>query len=158
LYLNMSTSIQLADCDGPQFVSSVYFQFFNPSIEDRYASSMRAVTFSLRGTDLHSKLTGLELPVFVKFQESGITSLPSDDKAGKISKAQSICAMLMNMVLRARCIPGHILRPNPNGMSKLCSRGSVVSKNRSGRKASGEGNISGSCIMPLRPSFRLRHM
>lgn len=53
------------------------------------------------------------------------------------------------MACTATCIPGHILRPNPNGYLKLTSLGSVVFKKRSGLNVSGSGNISGSEVIAL---------
>lgn len=73
----------------------------------------------------------------------GISSLPLLFSAGEISYAQSIRAMVIESEFNARCIPGQILRPNPKGTSNRCNRGSLVSRKRSGRKASGEGNITG---------------
>ena len=55
----------------------------------------------------------------------------------------------MNNDCDATCMPGQMRRPKPKGNVNSAKRGLFVSRNRSGRKASGSGNISGSCMIPL---------
>lgn len=61
-----------------------------------------------------------------------------------MSKPHKILATLMKIEFKARCIPGQMRLPKPKGSSKVWRRGFRVSRNRSGRKLSGDGNISGS--------------
>lgn len=119
------------------------------SLAPSHSLSMYSAALIVLGLTKHLKLTGFELNPFVKFQRSGRTCSPRSFVRGTMSKAHRILAMVMNSEFLARCIPTHILRPNPNGNSKSRSRGSVVSRNRSGRNSSGNGNISGSCMIPL---------
>lgn len=104
----------------------------------------------------HSKLMGLELNPFEKFQRSGRISLFQLSFFGRILNPHRIRVMFINTEFLARCMPGHILRPKPKGTVKSLKRGSLVSRNRSGRKVSGSEKVPGSCIMPLRSAVSWR--
>ena len=72
----------------------------------------------------------------------------SDD----VSKAFLECTCLVTRIksdCKATCIPGQSRLPKPNGSVNSIKRGSVASRNRSGRNASGSGNNSESCIIVL---------
>lgn len=132
-----------------------YCHFPSLPLAPSHSLATHSAASTLLALIVHGKLTGFELKPFVKSHRSGIMGSPASAVAGRMSNAHSILEIVMKSELRARCIPIQIRRPKPNGRSKSCRRGLVVSRNRSGRSSSGDGNIPGSCMIPLQ---RDRHL
>ena len=67
-------------------------------------------------------------------------------------------AILIKSALRAKCAPGQARLPKPKGKSNGSNFGlnrSEVGRKRSGMKSSGDGNITGSFMMPLQSDLSL---